>query len=160
VSDLKALSNLKELVNLGISDNLVTDVSPLENLTKLRYLILWRNKIKDIGVLSNMPEMTDLSIGDNPIESIEPLRIMIKMRELKMDNALIADLSPLAGMNDLSILKIGGNRITDLRSLKALANISILDANPNPIFNNDKVGFLEICPADAASTAVRNLCKK
>lgn len=160
ISDLKPISSMTELVNLGVSDCLVTDVSPLKNLTKLRYLILWRNKIKDISPLGNMLEMTDLSIGDNPIENIEPLRIMSKMRELKMDNALISDISPLAVMKDLSILKIGGNRITDLSPLKDLPNISIFESTPNPVFNDIGSSLQTACPADAASAAVRNACKR
>jgi len=72
-------------LGLGLSDNQITDINPLEKLQSLEYLFLDKNKIEDINLIKNLKKLNVLVLQDNPIEVIPSfivdLNIGIKWHE-------------------------------------------------------------------------------
>ena len=66
ISDLRPLSGLTSLTMLTLSHNQITDVSPLANLTSLTALFLDNNPITDIRHLSSL-NLQQLVVDGNPI---------------------------------------------------------------------------------------------
>ncbi len=79
IIDCKSLRDVKELQSLNLSGNFqITDISFLENLTKLSSLDLSINKISDISVLKNLTNLQSLVLSDNKISDISPLLSLLK----------------------------------------------------------------------------------
>jgi internalin A len=58
---------MKDLASLSANRNQISDVSPLQTLTKLHYLFLSDNKIKDIMPLQPLKRLNSASFRRNPI---------------------------------------------------------------------------------------------
>ena len=115
ISDLSPLANLTQLQQLDLNHNNITDISPLAKLTDLHELHLSSNKISDISVLSGLHNLTDLEVGYNSI----------------------TDLTPLSGLHLLSKLTISGNAaLSNLDSLASLTNLQSLRAAYLPALTN------------------------
>jgi hypothetical protein len=115
ISDLSPLANLTQLQQLDLNHNNITDISPLAKLTDLHELHLSSNKISDISVLSGLHNLTDLEVGYNSI----------------------TDLTPLSGLHLLSKLTISGNAaLSNLNLLASLTNLQSLRAAYLPALTN------------------------
>ena len=70
---------------LHLSDNHISDVSPLENLANLRHLYLSGNQISDIEPLVNNPGLSKgdrVDLTDNPL-STESIDVYIPQLEAR-----------------------------------------------------------------------------
>ena len=67
------LSRLTRLKYLVLSNNQVRDISPLVGLTNLETLYLENNQIRDISPLAGLANLEYLNLNDNQIEDISPL---------------------------------------------------------------------------------------
>ena len=105
INDYSALSGLLNLENLCIGENGVsrTDLSVLENLTKLKKLYAPWCGINDISVLTNMPDLEYLQLFHNNI----------------------SDISSLKGLEKLTYLELSSNHITDIRALDDMPELDI-----------------------------------
>ena len=63
------IRQFKNLKQLNISNNEITDISVLKNLNKLEYLDISCNEIKDISVLKNLNNLKILQIRRLLLES-------------------------------------------------------------------------------------------
>jgi len=59
--------------HIHLSNNQISDITPLENLTKLNRLFLDSNNIKDIAPLIKIGELEMLILDNNPIQDYSPL---------------------------------------------------------------------------------------
>jgi len=64
ISEITGLSNLKNLTELNISNNLIEDIKDLVLLEKLTHLYISNNKIKDLKNLAYLKKMTKLNYLD------------------------------------------------------------------------------------------------
>ncbi|MGB3267018.1 MAG: leucine-rich repeat domain-containing protein [Microcoleus sp.] len=62
-----ANQKLSSITELDLSDNKITDIKPLQSLTKLDWLHLIDNQISDIKPLQSLTKLTKLGLGGNPI---------------------------------------------------------------------------------------------
>ena len=78
ISDLKPLEKLEKLEVLKINFNQIEDITPLLNLKNLKELWIHNNNVKDIRGISKLYKLNHLDISFNPlkygIEEIEKLR--------------------------------------------------------------------------------------
>ena len=133
IQDLTGLEHAHNLVELWISRNSVTDISPLTGLTQLITLYLDDNNISDISALSGLTKMGDLRLGRNNISDISALAGMTQMRYLHLRNNSITDISALAGMTQLIELSLGGNNFTDISALAGMTQMRYLYLGDNSI---------------------------
>ena len=95
ISDITVLENLTKLTYLNLKDNEVSNVTALGNLTKLTYLNLRYNEISDITALGSLTKLTELWMADNNISDVSSLSNLKKLKKLGLANNPILDTSPL-----------------------------------------------------------------
>ncbi|MDP7269216.1 MAG: leucine-rich repeat domain-containing protein, partial [Pirellulales bacterium] len=66
LTDVKGLENLTQLTTLWLTMNQLTDVTGLENLTQLTVLQLRGNNLTDVKVLEKLTKLEHLDLTKNP----------------------------------------------------------------------------------------------
>ena len=83
ISDLKPLEKLEKLEVLKINFNQIEDITPLLNLKNLKELWLHNNNIKDIRGIGRLSKLNHLDVSFNPlkygIEETEKLRSLKRL---------------------------------------------------------------------------------
>ena len=88
ISDLRPLEKLEKLEVLKINFNQIEDITPLLNLKNLKELWLHNNNIKDIRGIEKLSKLNHLDVSFNPlkygVEEIEKLRSLkrLELREV------------------------------------------------------------------------------
>ena len=95
----RKLSTFTEL-NLGRTE--ISDIKPLQSLTKLTELNLIENNIGDIKPLASLTQLTFLDLQSNNISDIKPLASLTKLTVLLLNNHKISDIKPLASLTNLT----------------------------------------------------------
>ena len=115
---IKRLTQLEGLYLGGNKNN--QSVSVLTNLTKLKWLSLYDNQIRDIKPLANLKKLEGLWLGNNQIHDVSPLAELASLRTLHIRNNSIRDISPIGGLTKLTDLKLKGNPLQDKSPLSTL----------------------------------------
>jgi len=136
-------SDLKEIEELEVYGQGITDLTGLEQCTNLDTLRLKDNQISDISTLANLIGLTDLSIGGNQISSVPPLPNLDSLTELNLSNNQISDISSLANLTGLTELYLGSNNISDISSLANLPELRYLYLEHNQISDISSLANLE-----------------
>ena len=154
IADLIPLSANNTMVNLVVSDNLLTSLTGCEQMIYLKKVIAARNaltgiegimncsgietldvsnnQISELSPLQNsFTSLKNLNISDNLISEIEPLSVCTSLENLNADNNEIKSLSPLEGCSKLTNIMAGNNALTDLSGLtgKPVLNAVMVDHN-------------------------------
>lgn len=135
---LEAISNFTALKSLNVSDNTLSDLSPLAGLVKLRTLDLGNvaggsNAYADLSPLSALTDLRSLSLPNSGVSDVSALGSLTALNELILSFNGITDISAAASMTQLQSLSLENNRITDISSLSGLHNLSYLGLTGNPI---------------------------
>ena len=142
ISDISPLATLINLEHLQLSDmyhstdnmfqsissrqfrttqGVLSDISPLAGLTKLRILSLNNNRISDISPLATLINLEGLGLQFNNISDISPLANLQKLRgTLNLFGNNISDVSPLANLREIIALQLQFNEISDISPLDGL----------------------------------------
>lgn len=73
ISDLSFLNYMPNMQYLIIADNEVTDITPVASLKKLKYFEMFLNKVTDISPLAQCTALQDVNLCYNPFKDISPL---------------------------------------------------------------------------------------
>ena len=92
---LRGLAGLTALEVLGLSENFISDLTPLADFGNLRRLDLRFNTIRDLSPLAGLTKLRVLDLGYNEIGDITPLKGLIHLQELNLSHNQIVDLKPL-----------------------------------------------------------------
>lgn len=120
--------NTTELV---LCFNQISNLTPLEDLTRLSILSLTNNQISDISPLMELSNLVMLSLCNNQISDLSPLATSnfsgceFMGFRLCLSNNQISDLSPLVGLTQLTRLELNDNQITDVSHLTALTRLGM-----------------------------------
>jgi len=133
ITNLTGIEFLVNLQNLDLSDNSISDISALANLTALRTLDLFGgNSISDIGALANLTALTDLRLSSN-ISDISALINLTALTRLYLNINTISDISALANLTALTDLRLSSNNISDISALANLIALTDLRLQENNI---------------------------
>ena len=129
---------LQEVTSLNVENEGVYDITGLEFATNLTELAISQNPITDLRPLSNLTQLVKLYFEYVPENSIDldlrPLSTLINLEVLSLWNTWIsADISALAGLKKLRILELSSNQIEDISLLKGLTELRILQIKGSPI---------------------------
>jgi Leucine-rich repeat (LRR) protein len=134
VSDLEPIKELKNLTELTLClpetinlQKVVSDLSPLENLSKLELLKLDGSSIYNIKPLAGLSNLKELELYTPHVSSIEPLKVMNNLRYLRIHNASVSDLNPLKELKNLETLTLRNTPVTNLEPLKTLTSLKSVD---------------------------------
>ena len=133
VSDFSPLFELSQLMTLNLSFCLLSDVSFLSNLIQLKNLFLGNNNISDISDLTRLTQLTSLHLWNNTISDFSPLAGLTQLTSLYLNNNSITDFATLAGLTGLRVLSLDGNPISDLTPLTGLTQLTSLSLFSNNI---------------------------
>ncbi|MDE0481204.1 MAG: leucine-rich repeat domain-containing protein [Candidatus Poribacteria bacterium] len=135
IRDLTGIESAINLEELWISENPLSDLSPLAGLKNLIGLGAWDNpNISDLSPLVKLPKLRWLDFGRTPVPDLSLLADIKSLRRLTFQNGGIEDLSPLAGLTQLTILDIAYNwKTPDLSPITKLTNLEKFVANNNDI---------------------------
>jgi len=144
IRDLAGLEHARNLRELVLHSNNITDLGPLRSLAKLQRLNLHAINHYyddpppplDYSPLAGLSELTWLDLGYNHTPDISPLAGLRKLEHLNGVNNRIANISPLAGLTSLRVAILAHNDISDLGPLAnnpGLGNGSEIDVRANPL---------------------------
>ncbi|CAL5988492.1 leucine-rich_repeat domain-containing protein [Hexamita inflata] len=139
--DIQFLQNMKQLVQLDISENYIQNIKMLGDLVNLEELNLSKNLCGDITPLKKLTKLIKLDLCSqqyikysdrvNILTNIQTLKYLINLKELDISQNSIAEISPLKCLKSLSKLILRANNVYDLSPLKLLINLCKLDIAEN-----------------------------
>ena len=127
VISIEAEPNYKYTVTKPETPNRISDLTPLENLTKLTWLDLECNAVSNLYPVRNLTNLRVLRLGENEITDVSPLADLTNLEYLDISN------------DYYSPLWTGNNAISDLTPLRNLINLWDLRVSNNPIGGNIEV---------------------
>ena len=133
ISDVTPLSTLTQLSALRLHHMQIDDVTPLENLTQLSVLHLGRNQISDFAPLQNLTQLATLDLGKNQISDITPLENLTQLAKLDLGKNQISDIAPLQNLTQVATLDLSDNQISDITPLQNLTQLAKLNLEKNQI---------------------------
>lgn len=133
ISDLSGMEKLVALEYLMLNYNEITDLSPLSGLESLYQVYLNNNRISDLSALAGKTKLRYLNLDDNKIEKVDALSTDKALKELFLKNNTITDLSGMEQNIHLTKLSLSNNKITDLSPLANTTLITDLSLNDNQV---------------------------
>ena len=123
ISDLSLLTGLIKLRRIGVRDNKISDVSPVAGLVNLRSLNISLNLISDISPVAGLVSLRRLGVGENIVSDLRPLTGLIKLEHISVSENPLADLSPLSGLTSLRGFHSWGTPILNISALSGLPKL-------------------------------------
>ena len=135
IRDFTGLQFATNLINLDISGNPISDLSPLAGLINLENLWFHAGElgISDLSPLAGLINLKLIHAFGNPISDLSPLAKLTKLEHLYLPDGDISDLAPLAGLTGLRELYLSFNGISDISPLANLTGLNRLDLADNSI---------------------------
>ena len=131
VKSLEGLQYAENLEKLSMVNQAFGDISPLANLTKLKYLDL-RNVaknghgIKDLSPLAKLTNLEYLNLFKAEPINVNELENLVKLKSLNLGAAKINSVSFASKMINLEYLNLEHNEFTDVTALEGLVNLKTL----------------------------------
>ena len=122
--------------SLSLSNNSISDISPLAGLTNLKGLWLHSNAFSDISPLSGLTNLIVLDLQNNDISNISLLASFTNLTHLYLYNNTISNIVPLADLINLKVLNLRYNAISNIIPLVAnpgLGSGDEVDVRNNPL---------------------------
>ena len=144
ISDISFLKELTGLQSLDLSNNQISDISFLKELTGLQSLDLSRNQISDISFLKELTGLQYLYLRFNRIDNISFFNGLKRLQSLDISNNKISDISFLKALTVLQSLYIYNNQISDITPLKSIVESSLFDTiwiDNNPYFTDNNISL-------------------
>lgn len=129
VSDLSPLQHLTKLTHLQISLESASDLGPLQHLAHLTRLSVYGNLISDPAPLEQLQKLTQLTISVESTRNPNFLRHLTQLTHLNIYLGNARDLSPLQHLKHLTQLSIYGEGVSDLSPLQHLSKLKDLSIN-------------------------------
>lgn len=128
---------MSDVTELDLSDQNLTDITPLCQCKNLVKLILKNNKIEDLTPLMDLPDLTWLSIWNNKVSDIRPLMGLTKLSYLDADANLIRDISTLSELVNMEELWLSYNPIENIGALKSMTSLRRLGLKSTGLEDQD-----------------------
>lgn len=131
VKSLEGLQYAENLEKLSMVNQAFGDISPLANLTKLKYLDL-RNVaknghgIKDLSPLAKLTSLEYLNLFKAEPINVNELENLVKLKSLNLGAAKINSVSFASKMINLEYLNLEHNEFADVTALEDLVNLKTL----------------------------------
>jgi len=91
LSDVTPLAGLASLIWLGLDNTRVSDVMPLAGLTSLSFLYLENTQISDVTPLARLTSLEELDLRYTQVSDVTPLAGLTLLQELNLDNTQISE---------------------------------------------------------------------
>ena len=153
-NDLNAFGGLTALELLDISDNNVSSISVLSNLTGLKYVYLAQNRIDDLSPLTSATSLECIDAHQNNLTSIPDFTSQNLMTTLILGSNRISDISAIHHLTELTYLDVSKNLISNGKNLSKLEKLDTLNVSGNNLTNFDFLSSLPLIRhLDVSSTS-------
>ncbi|EKZ3831044.1 InlB B-repeat-containing protein [Listeria monocytogenes] len=126
VVDISGVENLTRVGWLVLNNNEISDLSPVKDLKNLYNLQLNNCRLSDLSSISNLTRLTSLYLADNDISEFSPLANLTALEWLSLENNEVSDLSSISNLRQLVYLNLNNNQISDVSPLNRLSNLNSL----------------------------------
>ncbi|MDD9980452.1 MAG: hypothetical protein OXU81_03685, partial [Gammaproteobacteria bacterium] len=133
VSDITPLRDLSTLESLLLVDTPVSDIRPLASLSALEWLDLGGTLVSDIRPLANLSSLQQLGLWETKVSDIEPLANLSSLRWLALGATQVSDIRPLANLSSLDWLALWGTEVSDIGPVANLSNLERLYLSVTPV---------------------------
>lgn len=133
ISNLENLANLTELETVSLNYNQITDITPLMNSPKLYNLELGVNQISTLPSFENLTNLRILNLSSNQLKDISALKDTPQLTNLSISANNISDISVLSECDNLRVFYGESNQLTSIESLRNKTKLEYFDANFNQI---------------------------
>ncbi|MEB2587963.1 NEAT domain-containing protein [Bacillus cereus] len=136
IKDIKPLFTVKSLRTLTVANNQISNdnLAGIEQLKNVKNLSLSNNGLTNIEHITSMKKLVELDLAKNELENIEPLSRLSIVQSLNLEENYISDITPLSHLTDLYDLKLGSNEICDVRPVQELGKRIYIDIQRQKIF--------------------------
>lgn len=123
IHTLDVLADLPNtLQKLNVAGNEISDLMPLNHMTRLQALDFSGNQVQHLAPLEDLVGLKELNAESNQIYDLEPLRQLSKLEVLKLSNNRVWNLSPIAGFTFTRNSSANTNTITDISASTSLSS--------------------------------------
>ena len=136
ISPLSALKNLKELT---VSNNKISDISAVANFASLEYLAANQNSIGSISSLSSLKKLIRVELSENKLTVIDGLKNCTNLREVYADRNKINNMDVLSYLKQLEVVYLNDNNIPNINAVANLTKLKKLSINKNNVTNIGQV---------------------
>lgn len=141
--DLNSIAGLSSLETLDLSNNNITSVTVLSNLTSLKHVVLAKNNIADISQLTSGEFIEVIDASENRLTAIPDYKYCESLVSLAVAKNNISDLSSIHQYKNLTSLDISKNAVTNAKNIAKLTNLETLNVSGNNITNFEFLSSLK-----------------
>jgi hypothetical protein len=105
----------------------VRDIGALRFLPRLSGLVLTNNEVSDLSPIVLCSELRRLHLKENPIRDVSPLVKCTNIEELHLGGCPISDLSALETLSNLRDLSISADQITAFKRINRLPHLRTIE---------------------------------
>jgi hypothetical protein len=124
--NLEPLAYLPRIEELTAIDSRISDLRPLSNHKEMRVLRLSRNPITSIQALSGMSKLRTLELDNTAVAELEPLQRLALLEELSISGTNVKRINALSGLYKLRFLDISNTQVRALKPVMALQDLQTL----------------------------------
>lgn len=129
---LKGMEHATNLEYVSLPYQPIEDLSPLKDLTKIKYLnITGNDKVKDFSFFKNLVNLEEIHIRMAKVKDISAFANFKNLRYLDADSCEISDFSPLSELTKLTFLNLDKNIFAEnsAEAFAKLVNLEFLNIN-------------------------------
>ncbi len=142
LTDVSPINKMTRLRRLNISGNPITSIASLKSLSLLQSIDCSHTKIENIESLQFLPEITDINISHTFVENISPLQYLPKLEILNCAFTPVSSLASITENLALTDLDIQQTSVSSLAPLESLKNIRRINCSNTPITTLSPLGTL------------------
>lgn len=132
---------LRTACTLRLEFRRILCVENLQKLTSLTRLFLDNNLIEEISGLDDLVHLEWIDLSFNRIQRIQGLDFLMKLEVLALYGNQIERLENLAHLRELKVLRVGSNRLRerqDIIYLRKLSSLRTLSIKENPLCESEQ----------------------
>jgi Leucine-rich repeat (LRR) protein len=115
---------LEDIEEFELSSSDIIDLDGIQFCKHARTIDISNNRISDISPLLGLSDLEELNLSDNEIGIIDELSSLKSLRSVQLSNNNIEDISPLFELEKLEYADLSGNKI-DIEQLNKLEELGI-----------------------------------
>lgn len=115
---------LEEIEDFELSYSDLSDLDGVQFCTHVKTLDVSNNRISDLSPLIGLKELEELNLSDNQVGIIDELSYLKQLRTVVLSNNYIQDISPLFELQNLEYVELYGNNV-DPEQISQLTEIGV-----------------------------------
>ncbi len=115
---------LEDIDEFELASSDITNLDGIEFCIHAKTMDISDNRITDISPLFGLTQLEELNISDNEIQNIDAMSNLLKLKTANLANNQIIDISPLFELEMLMYIDLRGNKV-DEEQIKQLTGLGI-----------------------------------